>query len=239
MKRLGRLRAAATALWALCGLLAGWVGPGTGAGDAWGESSAWKESAPGIFFSLPERTVESQDNSFRGSFRLKAGEGAIYEREGRWAVDNAWRLGLELTASAVNASSKDYVPGKTAFPVAVTILFAQESAGRPFKDVLYDFFTGPWYGLFTGGIRLTYAWGHDAPVGSMFRLVEGETVFILAGPDEAGKKIESERKLVEDFTAAYGRAPKGAVTKVTVQVERPSKEKSPLAADVLLRLGGR
>ncbi len=44
----------------------------------------------------------------------------------------------------------------------------------------------------------------------MYRLWEEETVFILAGPEEAGKKISTARQPRNDFRAAYGRPPEGA-----------------------------
>jgi len=64
-------------------------------------------------------------------------------------------------------------------------------------------------GFTPSGIRLTYAWGNGLPVGSMYRLWEEETVFVVAGPEEAGKTISSTRSLGDDFRAAYGRPRRG------------------------------
>ncbi len=88
-------------------------------------------------------------------------------------------------------------------------------------------------GFRPSGIRLTYAWGTRLPVGSMYRLYEEETVFILAGREEAGKEISSARKLATDFLAAYGRPPKGPVTKVVVEARRPSGEKGPANTSIM------
>ncbi|MBP2679894.1 MAG: hypothetical protein H6Q82_2959, partial [Deltaproteobacteria bacterium] len=82
---------------------------------------------------------------------------------------------------------------------------------------------------------LTYAWGNGLPVGSMYRLWEEETVFVVAGPEEAGKTISSARRLGDDFRAAYGRPPHGRVTEIRVRAGRPYREKGPLHASVTVR----
>ena len=92
-----------------------------------------------------------------------------------------------------------------------------------------------WNGFTPSGIRLTYAWGNGLPVGSMYRLWEEETVFVVAGPEEAGKTISSTRRLGDDFRAAYGRPPNGPVTEVRVSARRPSREKGPVRASITVR----
>ena len=92
-----------------------------------------------------------------------------------------------------------------------------------------------WNGFTPSGIRLTYAWGNGLPVGSMYRLWEEETVFVVAGPEEAGKTISSTRRLGDDFRAAYGRPPNGPVTEVRVSARRPSREKGSVHASITVR----
>jgi hypothetical protein len=69
----------------------------------------------------------------------------------------------------------------------------------------------------------------------MYRLREEETVFVVAGPEEAGKTISSTRSLGDDFRAAYGRSPNGPVTEVRVSARRPSGEKGPVRASITVR----
>ena len=69
----------------------------------------------------------------------------------------------------------------------------------------------------------------------MYRLWDEETVFVVAGPEEAGRTISSTRRLADDFAAAYGRAPRGPVTEVRVSARRPSNEKTPVRASITLR----
>lgn len=236
MRAAGAFRAHAAYVAALFFLLL--CGAGT-VGGAVAGPPPWKESTPGLLRSLPERNVEALDNGVRASFKLAPGQGIVLERDERRPVDNGATLALELTASGTNPSSRDYVPGKAAFAVAVTVVFGDDTVGRPFRSLLYDFFTGPWYGLFSRGIRLTYAWGNDAPVMSMYRLVEDETVFILAGSDEKGKTVAVTRNLRQDFEAAYARGPRGPVTKMIVRAERPSADNGAIAAGALLAIPGR
>jgi hypothetical protein len=69
----------------------------------------------------------------------------------------------------------------------------------------------------------------------MYRLWEEETVFIVAGPEEAGKTISSIRRLGDDFRAAYGRPPNGPVTEVRASARRPSRMKGPVHTSITVR----
>jgi len=60
-------------------------------------------------------------------------------------------------------------------------------------------------------------------------------VFVVAGPEEAGKTITSTRRLADDFKAAYGRSPMGPVTEVRVSARRPAGEKGPVHASITVR----
>jgi hypothetical protein len=66
----------------------------------------------------------------------------------------------------------------------------------------------------------------------MYRMGEEETVFILAGEEEQGKRINFVRDLRDDFRAAYGRDPKGPVTRILVSAERPSRESGPIQSEI-------
>ena len=68
----------------------------------------------------------------------------------------------------------------------------------------------------------------------MYRLEEEETVFLLGSKGEQGKRIHESRHLKEDFRAAYGRDPKGPVTRLLVSGERPSREKGPIETEIRL-----
>ena len=143
---------------------------------------------------------------------------------------------VELFSEGNNASSEAYSRGSAHFPVAVTAVFGKDSLDLPFRRRVLDFFSNLRHGFPPGGIRLTYAWGNDAPTGSMFRPVDEETVFVLAGEDERGKRIAATRDLAADFRAAYGRDPKGPVTRFIVRAGRPPEEKGPVKAGVRLAL---
>lgn len=118
--------------------------------------------------------------------------------------------------------------------MSVTVVFGKDSVDLPWKKQVGDFFRGIWHGFSPGGIRLTFAFGNSAPVGSMYRLCEEETVFLLGGKGDSGKRIRVSRDLKEDFRAAYGRDPKGPVTRILVSAQRPSREDAPI--DVTLRI---
>jgi len=135
-----------------------------------------------------------------------------------------------------NRSSDDYREFKARFPVSVTAVFGGESQDLKMRKRIGAFFRRIWNGFPPGGIRLTYACGNVAPTGSMYRTDDEETVFILAGEDDKGRKIQAKRNLKEDFLAAYGRDPKGLVTRIIVRAERPSKEKGSLKGGVVLTL---
>ena len=163
---------------------------------------------------------------------MSPGTGVSYRRVGRWAAGPA---ALRFAADNVNARGNDYLPGEAVFPASVTFVFGDDSLKLGARRRVVLFLKQLWNGFTPSGIRLTYAWGNGLPVGSMYRLREEETVFVVAGPEEAGKTISSTRRLGDDFLAAYGRPPKGPVTEVRVSARRPSREKGPVRASITVR----
>jgi hypothetical protein len=192
----------------------------------------WDESTAGRWESLPERHVGATDNGISVEVTMSPGTGVSYRRVGRWEPAFA---ALRFAADNVNARGNDYLPGEAIFPASVTFVFGNDSLTLGWRRRIALFFKEVWTGFTPSGIRLTYAWGNGLPVGSMYRLWEEETVFVVAGPEEAGKTISSTRRLADDFKVAYGRPPRGPVTEVRVSARRPSSEKRPLRASVTLR----
>ena len=192
----------------------------------------WDESTPGRWESLPERHVGATDNGISVEVTISPGTGVSYRRVGRWAPGS---VALRFGVDNVNAGKNDYLPGEAIFPASVTFVFGDDSLKLGVKKRIGLFFKHLWYGFTPSGIRLTYAWGNGLPVGSMYRLWEEETVFVVAGPEEVGKTISSTRHLGDDFRAAYGRPPKGPVTEILVSARRPSREKGPVHASITLR----
>jgi hypothetical protein len=195
-------------------------------------SGKWKESTPGRWESLPGRHVGATDNGISVEVTMSPGTGVSYRRVDRWEPASAV---LRFAVDNVNAGGNDYLPGGAVFPASVTFVFGKDSLELGAKKRLGLFLRQVWNGFTPSGIRLTYAWGNGLPVGSMYRLWEEETVFIVAGPEEAGKTISSTRHLVDDFRAAFGRPPKGPVTEVRVSARRPSREKGPVRASITVR----
>jgi len=192
----------------------------------------WNVSAARWWGSLPELRSGFSDNGISVEMTLRPGTGVTCSRSGRWAKDNAV---LQFSTDTVNPGGNEYRVGETYFPASATFVFGKDSQDLGVKQRIWLFFRELWYGFRPSGIRLTYAWGNRLPVGSMYRLWEEETVFILAGPEEVGKKIATTRRLSEDFHAAYGRAPKGPVTEMLVEAVRPSREKGPAHTSITLR----
>ena len=196
--------------------------------------AGWEESTPGRWNSLPERKVEAGGDSFRADVVLPPGTGVRWEKKVNKTLSPGDALVIEMVSSGRNGTSRDYDRYKARFPVSVTVVFGKDSVDLPWKKRTGDFFRGIWHGFSPGGIRLTFAFGSDAPVGSMYRLGEEETVFLLAGEGELRKQIHVSRDLKEDFLAAYGRDPKGPVTRILVSAIRPSREDGPI--DVTLSI---
>jgi len=192
----------------------------------------WDESTAGRWESLPERHAGATDNGISVEATLPPGTGVLYRRAGRWAAGSA---ALRFGVDNVNAGRNDYLHGEAVFPASVTFVFGDDSLELGVKKRIGLFFEHLWYGFAPSGIRLTYAWGNGLPVGSMYRLWDEETVFVVAGPEETGKTITSNRRLADDFKAAYGRSPNGAVTEVRVSARRPSREKGPVHASITVR----
>ena len=192
----------------------------------------WEESTAGRWESLPERHVGATDNGISLEATLSPGTGVLYRLVGRWAAGSA---ALRFGVDNVNSGRNDYLPAEAIFPVSVTFVFGGDSLELGTRRRVVLFFTELWQGFTPSGIRLTYAWGNGIPVGSMYRLREEETVFVVAGPEEVGKTISSTRRLADDFKAAYGRSPKGPVTEVRVSARRPSNEKKPVHAFITVR----
>ena len=204
----------------------GWI---HAAGEGRGK---WDESTAGRWESLPERHVGATDNGISVEVTLSPGTGVSYRRAGRWEPAPA---AFRFAVDNVNAGGNDYLPGEAVFPASVTFVFGDDSLKLSAKKRLGLFLKQLWTGFTPSGIRLTYAWGNGLPVGSMYRLWEEETVFVVAGPEEAGKTISSTRRLGDDFRAAYGRPPNGPVTEVRVSARRPSREKGPVRGSVTVR----
>ena len=192
----------------------------------------WDESTAGRWESLPERHVGATDNGISFEATMAPGTGVSYRRVGPWAPGSA---ALRFGVDNVNAGRNDYLPGEAIFPASVTFVFGNDSLTLGWRRRIALFFKEVWSGFTPSGIRLTYAWGNGLPVGSMYRLREEETVFVVAGPEETGKTISSTRRLADDFKGAYGRSPRGPVTEVLVSARRPSSEKRPVRASITLR----
>lgn len=197
-----------------------------------GASGKWEESTPGRWESIPERHVGGTDNGISLEVTMSPGTGVSYARTGRW---NPGTAELRFAVDNVNAGGNDYLPGEAVFPASATFVFGKDSLKLGAKIRLWLFLRQVWNGFTPSGIRLTYAWGNGLPVGSMYRLWEEETVFVVAGPEEAGKTISSTRRLGDDFLAAYGRPPKGPVTEVRAGARRPSRMKTPVRASITVR----
>jgi len=192
----------------------------------------WDESRAGRGESLPERHVGATDNGISVEATMRPNTGVSYRLVGRWAAGSA---ALRFALDNVNAVKNDYLPDEAIFPASVTFVFGNDSLNLGWKRRFVLFLTQLGKGFTPSGIRLTYAWGNGTPVGSMYRLWEEETVFVVAGPEEAGKTISSTRRLADDFKAAYGRPPKGPVTEVRVSARHRWSERRPLRASITLR----
>lgn len=177
-------------------------------------------------------SLSAENGSSVLKYELAPGDDIKAERHGEPAtpVD----MPIRMTVSAANVSSRDYDIGDAVFPVAVTVAFGEESQKIGWRTRLKAYFANIFRGFPPDGIRLTYVFGNRAPVGSMYRIDEEETVFVIAGPEDANRTVESVRNLSADFEAAYARLPKGKVTEMLVRGERPSKENGPVAVTIVL-----
>lgn len=197
-------------------------------------NAGWEESTPGRWNSLPERKMAAEGDSFGATVVLPPGTGVLWEKKVNKTLSPGDALEIEMVSSGINRTSRDYERYEAHFPVSVTVVFGKDSLDIPWKKRMGGFFRGIWSGFSPGGIRLTFAFGSDAPVGSMYRLGEEETVFLLGGEGDPGKRIHVSRDLKEDFRAAYGRDPKGPVTRLLVSSERPSREQGAIETEIHL-----
>jgi hypothetical protein len=195
-------------------------------------SGKWKESTPGRWESLPERHVGGTDNGISIEVTMPPGSGVSYARNGHWAPGSAE---LRFAVDNVNAGSNDYLPREALFPASVTFVFGDDRLKLGAQRRVSLFLEHLWSGFPPKGIRLTFAWGNVIPVGSMYRLREEETVFVVAGPEEVGKTVSATRRLEEDFRAAYGFSPKGPVKEIRVNARRSAREKGPAHGSITVR----
>jgi len=198
----------------------------TAAGDGWSEPSVVSGET------RPEQKAVYADNGIAVEFSMPPGAGVAYERSGKWPSSSV--ASVRMYADNVNATGNGYVPSEAFFPASVTFAFGEDSLSLGWKERVSLFFQYLWSGFPPSGIRLTYAWGNRVPQGSMYRLRDEETVFVLAGGEDAGKEIVAVRRLADDFRAAYARDPKGPVTRVLVRSRRPSGEKGAIKVSVSL-----
>ncbi len=203
------------------------------------EAAGWAETSPGLFMSLPQRMAHVGRSEIGGDFVLGPGTRLVWDRRFAGAAGAGTSLKIEMRAEGANASSQDYRAHGASFPVSVTAVFGRDSVKLPARTRILDFFASFWYGFQPGGVRLTYAAGNVAPVGSMYRLSDEETVFVLVGDEERGRTITVHRDLIADFRAAYGRDPRGPVTRLIVRAERPSREKGTTKAGIRVVLPGK
>lgn len=192
----------------------------------------WQRSGGDFWGSRPEVHAGFSEKGIAVEMTLPPGTEVTYARDGSWAADNAL---VQMSTDPVAQGVNEYLPGEAMFPASATFVYGKDGLPIGTFQRFKLFFRQLWNGFRPSGIRLTYAWGTRLPVGSMYRLWEEETVFILAGQEEAGKKISSARNLLNDFQAAYGRPPKGPVTRVIVDARRPSGEKGPAQTSITVR----
>ncbi|MBP2673234.1 MAG: hypothetical protein H6Q84_74 [Deltaproteobacteria bacterium] len=195
-------------------------------------SHGWKRSSAGFWTGFPEVRSGFSDNGIALELSLRPGTGVTYSRDGSWASDNAV---LQMSTDVIFEGKNEYRTGEARFPASATFVFGKDALSLGTKERITLFFRHLWDGFRPSGIRLTYAWGTRLPVGSMYRLWEEETVFILGGAEEAGKKIVTARQLSRDFQAAYGRPPKGPVTKVLIEARMPPEAKTPVQTSITVR----
>lgn len=184
----------------------------------------WRRSGLGFWGDQPKVQEGISPNGIAVELVMPPGADISYTRRGSWSQDNA---AIRMSTDLVAPTGNEYLPGEAKFPVSVTFVYGKDGIPMGFWGRFRLFFKGLFSSSRPSGIRLTYAWGTVVPVGSMYRLWEEETVFILAGPEEAGKEISTARLLSEDFKVAYGRLPKGPVTEVLIETRRPPKTKTP------------
>ena len=204
------------------------------AGESLGK---WDESTAGRWESLPERHVGATDNGISVEATMFPGKSVRYRRVGSWAAGSAaLRFGVDnVNFGRSDYGRNDYLLDEAVFPASVTFVFGNDSLKIGWRRRVTLFLKQLSFGFTPSGVSLTYAWGNGLPVGSMYRLREEETVFVVAGPEEAGKTISSTRRLADDFKAAYGRSPKGPVTEVRVSARRPSREKGVAHVSITVR----
>lgn len=199
-------------------------------------AAEWRERSAGFLVSRPDiRFAPDNSGNLSGEATLAPGSGILLEPASR-IEGPIESIGLSVRSDGCNERSLDYKAGSARFPFSVTLVYGKDRQEDRWGVRVARFFSRLWQGLPTTGIRLTYAWACRAPVGSMYRLTDEETVFVVAGIEEAGKRIEATRAAGADFKAAYGRPPAGPVTGVAVRLERPSNEKGDLKVGFDLKL---
>ncbi len=186
---------------------------------------AWRERSTGLFVSRPDVRLSREGAGIAGEVELKPGSGIAYELAIVPHASKPTGIDLSIQVDGCNLKSLDYSPDDSRFIVSATAVFGKDRLNLGWRKRTWQFFGHLWDGFPPHGIRLTYAWGCGAPVGSMFRITDEETIFVVAGKDDAGKRIESGRMTDADFRAAYGRPPNGPVTSLVVRLDRPSNEK--------------
>ncbi len=204
------------------------------AGTEEARKAGWEEGTPGRWKSLPERNVAAGDDFFRAEVALSPGTGVLWEKRIKRDLLPEDSLSIEMVSKGINRTSLDYRKYEARFPLSVTVVFGEDSMDLPWKKQVGNFFREIWHGFSPGGIRLTFAYGNETPVNSMYRLEEEETVFILGGEEERGKRIKRSRKIKEDFRAAFGREPRGPVTRILVSAIRPSREDGQVEVEIRL-----
>ena len=204
------------------------------AGTMEARKAGWEEGTPGRWNSLPERNVAAGDDFFRAEVALSPGTGVFWEKRIKRDLLPEDSLSIEMVSKGINRTSRDYRRDEVRFPISVTVVFGEDSVDLPWKKRTSDFFRGIRRGFTPGGIRLTFAYGNETPVNSMYRLEEEETVFILGGEEERGKRTKRSRKVKEDFQAAFGREPRGPVTRILVSAIRPSREDGQVEVEIRL-----
>lgn len=204
------------------------------AGSLEARKAGWEERTPGRWNSLPERNVGVGDGFFRAEIALSPGTGVLWEKRIKRDLLPEDSLSIEMVSKGINRTSRDYRQFEAHFLLSVTVVFGEDSVDLPWKKRAADFFHEIRSGFSPGGMLLTYAYGNDVPVKSMYRLSEEETVFILGGEEERGKRVTRAGKIREDFQAAYGRDPRGPVTRILVSAVRPSREDGQIEVEIHL-----
>ncbi|MEF9425755.1 MAG: DUF3047 domain-containing protein [Candidatus Mariimomonas ferrooxydans] len=195
----------------------------------------WK---PLYFHKIKEHTlyyvVKKENESFLKAKSNSSASALVYKKEfnaykypkvrWRWKISNIYKKG-----NALEKSGDDY-------PARIYITFKYDSGKAPFGKKIKYSLVKALYGEYPPHSTINYIWAnrqHKKNIITNTYAKETKMIILQAGAEKAGKWMEQEVNIIEDYRKAFGSEPPATASIAVMNDSDNTKEGSVLCIDYI------